>query len=71
MRTGVVRARKLHPQMPFVIYRNMTDDDLRAVFAYVKTLKPVTHRINNSDAPTDCPLCKTKHGLGDQNRAPQ
>lgn len=71
IRTGVVRARKLHPQMPYLIYRNMTDDDLRAVFAYVKTLKPVRHRITNSDPPTDCPLCKTKHGLGDQNMAPQ
>jgi hypothetical protein len=69
MRTGVVRARKLHPQMPYVIYRNMTDEDLKAVFAFIKTLKPVKHRVNNTDPPTDCPLCKSKHGLGDQNVA--
>jgi mono/diheme cytochrome c family protein len=69
IRTGVVRARKLHPQMPYVIYRNMTDEDLKAVFAFVKTLKPVKHRVNNSDPPTDCPICNVKHGLGDQNVA--
>jgi mono/diheme cytochrome c family protein len=70
MRTGRVRARKLHPQMPYVIYRNMTDEDLRAMFAFLKTLKPVKHRVDNTTAPTDCPLCKVKHGLGDQNVAP-
>jgi hypothetical protein len=57
--------------MPYVIYRNMTDQDLAAVFAIMKTLPPVTHRVNNTDPPTDCPLCKLKHGLGDQNAAPQ
>jgi mono/diheme cytochrome c family protein len=71
MRTGRVRARKLHPQMPYVIYRNMTDEDLRGVFAYLKTLPPVAHRVNNTDPPTDCPLCMVRHGLGDQNAAPQ
>jgi mono/diheme cytochrome c family protein len=71
MRTGSVRARKLHPQMPYVIYRKMTDEDLRGVLAYLKTLKPVRHRVSNADPPTDCPLCKGRHGLGDQNIAPQ
>jgi len=67
MRTGQVKARKLHPQMPYLIYRNMTDEDLKDIFAYMKTLKPARHRINNTDPPTYCPVCKEKHGLGDQN----
>jgi len=67
MRTGKVEARSLKPIMPWVVYRNMTDDDIRAVFAYLRTLKPVHHRVDNSEPPTLCKLCKGKHGAGDQN----
>jgi cytochrome c553 len=31
----------LAPPMPWPVYRNMTDDDLKAVYAYLTTLKPV------------------------------
>jgi hypothetical protein len=67
MHTGRVRARKLSPLMPFAVYGNMTDDDLKAIFAYLKTAKPVGHRVDNSLPPTDCKLCRQKHGAGDQN----
>jgi cytochrome c553 len=40
MRTGKVKARELDPMMPTIFYRNMTDQDLKDVFAYLKTLKP-------------------------------
>ena len=53
--------------MPFGFYRNMTDDDLKAMFAYLRTLKPVKHRVDNSLAPTYCKLCRQRHGAGDQN----
>ena len=43
MRTGYVRARKLNSIVPWWVFRNMTDDDLEAVFAYLRTLKPVHH----------------------------
>jgi hypothetical protein len=29
------------PPMPAGSYRNMTDDELKALFAYLKTIKPV------------------------------
>jgi cbb3-type cytochrome c oxidase subunit III len=67
MRTGSVKARKLHPQMPYLLYKNMSDEDLKDIFAFIKTLKPAKHRVNNTDPPTDCPVCGQKHGLGDQN----
>jgi mono/diheme cytochrome c family protein len=67
MRTGMVKARPLHPQMPWVLYRNMTDEDLKAIFAFLKTLTPAKHRVDNSKPPTDCPVCKQKHGAGDMN----
>jgi mono/diheme cytochrome c family protein len=69
MRMGQVKARTLNPQMPWVLYRNMTDDDLKAIFAYVQTLKPAQHRVDNSKPATDCPLCGQRHGAGEENVA--
>jgi len=67
MRTGFVKARKLSSIMPFGEFQGLTDDDLKAMFAYLRTLKPVKHRIDNSLPPTYCKLCRLKHGAGDQN----
>jgi mono/diheme cytochrome c family protein len=67
IRTGSVRARKLNSAMPWWIFRNMTDDDLKAVFAYLRTLRPVHHMVDNTEPPTLCKLCGHKHGLGDRN----
>ncbi|HKS95753.1 MAG TPA: c-type cytochrome [Terriglobia bacterium] len=67
MRTGYVKARKLAQIMPWSEYRNMTDDDLKAIFAYLKTVKPVKHRVDNSEPPTYCKLCRQWHGAGDMN----
>jgi hypothetical protein len=67
MRTGYVKARPLNPIMPWHIYRNMTDEDLKAIFAYLKTLKPVKHVVDNTEPPTYCDLDKTTHGGGSNN----
>jgi mono/diheme cytochrome c family protein len=67
MRTGYVKARKLNSIMPFGEFGGLTDDDLKAMFAHVRTLKPVKHRVDNSLPPTYCKLCQLKHGAGDQN----
>lgn len=67
MRTGQVRARELSAVMPWMVYKNMTDDDLKAVFAYLRTLNPIRHRVDNSLPPSACKLCRGKHGAGDQN----
>lgn len=67
MRTGKVGARALNPIMPWIMLRNMTDDDLKAVFAYLRTLKPIHHRVDNALPPTACKICRGKHGGGDQN----
>jgi mono/diheme cytochrome c family protein len=68
LRTGYVKARELNQIMPWAIYRNMTDDDLKVIFAHLKTLKPVHHRVDNAEPPTMCPQCKSAHGGGDQNK---
>lgn len=67
IRTGSVRARKLRMPMPWPFYRNMTDDDLKALFAYLQTLQPVHHSVDNAEPPTFCKRCGHKHGLGDRN----
>jgi mono/diheme cytochrome c family protein len=69
MRTGQVKARKIHDFMPWSFYRTQSDDDLKAMFAYLKTLAPVSHMVDNSLPPTPCPRCGLRHGGGDKNKA--
>jgi hypothetical protein len=68
MRTGVVGARELNKTMPWTVLRNLTDEDLTAMFAYLKTLKPISHRVDNKEPPTLCLLDGTMHGAGNQNK---
>jgi mono/diheme cytochrome c family protein len=67
MRTGQVKARKIKFPMPWPAYRNMTDEDLKAIFSYLRTLKPVHHVVDNTEPPTPCRTCGKKHGFGDRN----
>jgi mono/diheme cytochrome c family protein len=39
------RGRPVLPPMPIAVYRHMTDDDLKAVFAYLQTLPPVRNKV--------------------------
>lgn len=68
MRTGTVRGRELNKTMPWPALRNLTDEDLTGMFAYLKTLKPVRHRVDNTEPPTLCPLDGAMHGAGNQNK---
>jgi mono/diheme cytochrome c family protein len=68
IRTGRVRERKIDDQMPWGHYRRMTDEDLKAIFAYLKTLKPVEHYVDNAMDPTPCAKCGREHGGGVRNR---
>ena len=67
VRTGYVKARKLDALMPVEQYSGLAEDDLKAMFTYLRTVKPVQHRVDNSLPPTYCKLCRSKHGAGDQN----
>jgi mono/diheme cytochrome c family protein len=62
LRTGHVGARPLNPPMPWWVFRNMSDDDLKAVFAYLRTVKPVHHRVDNSETAGKCRKCNGTHG---------
>jgi mono/diheme cytochrome c family protein len=70
IRTGKVRSRVLSGMMPTFYFRNFTDQDLKDVFAYLKTLKPVDHYVDNTQPPTKCAKCGLMHGGGERNRKP-
>jgi hypothetical protein len=38
---GVETERDILPPMPWEMYQKMTDDELKAIFAYLKTIKPI------------------------------
>jgi hypothetical protein len=42
---GMDNTRPLLPPMPWNMYRNATDDDLRAIFTYLKSTAPVENRV--------------------------
>jgi hypothetical protein len=44
-------SRPILPPMPWAVYRNMTDDDLKAIFAYLRTIPPVTNHVPEPIAP--------------------
>lgn len=67
LRTGYVRARPLNQIMPWRHYGGMTDDDLGAIFAYLKSVKPIHHVVDNAETPTLCVVCGATHGGGDKN----
>ena len=39
------RGRPILPPMPWPVYRNLTDQDLEAVFAYLRTVPPIKNRV--------------------------
>jgi hypothetical protein len=68
IRTGYVKARALNQIMPWPHYGGMTDEDLKAIFAYLKTINPIHHVVENAEAPTMCVICNEMHGGGDKNK---
>jgi hypothetical protein len=45
MRTGNVGGRRLAPIMPWADIAKLTDDDLKALWAYLQTVAPVAHGV--------------------------
>jgi len=42
---GQPNGRDILPPMPWDVYRNMTDDDLKAIFAYLRTIPAVKNQV--------------------------
>lgn len=39
------RGRMILPPMPWPVIRNLTDEDLKSIFAYLQTLKPIRNKV--------------------------
>jgi hypothetical protein len=46
-------SRPINPPMPWPAYRNATDDDLKAVYAYLRTIKPIVNHVPEYKSPED------------------
>ena len=66
MRTG--KGGTLSPIMPWIAFKNMTDDDLKSIYAYLKTIPPSQHYVSNQQPFTHCAICGQEHGLGEKNK---
>lgn len=54
MRTGkhFGTARPIQPPMPWQAYSNLTDEDLKAVYSYLRTIRPISNRVPDYEPPT-------------------
>ena len=68
IRTGRVRERQISDVMPWGHYRGMTDEDLKAIFAFLRTVTPVDHTVDNALPRTKCERCGLEHGGGERNK---
>lgn len=50
---GLEGSRTILPPMPWQMYRSMTDDDLKAIFSYLKSLPPVDNVVPAPIPPND------------------
>ncbi len=48
-------GRELLPPMPWRMYASLTDEDLKAVFAYLQTIPAIENRVPNPIPPADAP----------------
>lgn len=68
---NVIRTGKggvLAPRMPWVSYKNMTDEDLTAILTALQKMPLVNHKVVNGIKETYCEVCELEHGYGENNR---
>ena len=44
-------SRPILPPMPWTAFRNLSDEDLRSIYAYLRTVKPIHNRIPDPEPP--------------------
>ncbi len=45
------QSRPIMPPMPWEYFRNLTDEDLRSIYAYLRTIAPVTNHVPDYQPP--------------------
>jgi hypothetical protein len=53
LRTGkhMGTSREILPPMPWAMYRNATDEDLKSIYAYLRTIPPVVNHVPDIQPP--------------------
>ena len=55
---GIEKGRPIMPPMPWESIRQMTDDDLKAIFAYLRSIKPIKNTVPAYIPPNEIPTAK-------------
>lgn len=50
---GLEGGRPISPPMPWDNYNNMTDAELKSIFAYLKTTRPISNRVHEPYSPDE------------------
>lgn len=48
---GLDGSRMILPPMPWQAFKNLTDDDLKAIYSYLKSIRPVTNLVPPAEPP--------------------
>jgi len=67
IRTGTVGARQISSNMPWWYFAHMNEEDLKSIFAFLRTVKPVQHRVDNTEPVAYCRRCGRRHAGGALN----
>lgn len=46
-------SRPIAPPMPWPAFRNLSDEDLKAIYAYLRTIKPITNHVPDYEPPAN------------------
>ena len=55
-----VRLWAIMPPMPWPAFRNASDEDLKAIYAYLRTIKPITNHVPDYQPPVEDTLAAAR-----------
>jgi hypothetical protein len=61
-------SRDIQPPMPWQDYRNATDEDLKAVFAYLRTVPPIVNHVPDYEPPSGAPPAPAAKGAAPKKK---
>jgi len=67
VRQGDLHGARLNAVMPWGYYGDMTEADVRSIYAALKSRRGVRHTVNAAELPTPCRKCGSPHGGGSRN----
>jgi hypothetical protein len=57
---GMASSRSLLPPMPWEMFKHMSDYEIKAIFAYLKTIKPIANTVPAPLPPPSEPIMPSK-----------